>query len=336
MYTPHTRAIITTPTPSLQKQSRFWFVSIASACRNTDAWPTPANYQTTLPDVYRSVTSLVITQACVRATEYTVDEWNDGIDIHIPHEPTTHNDRHTQATKDNGTIVSARAAHGNYTQGTALASAVQAALHSASPLLTSIHVEYDLPTHTLRIISKTTVHDGTTYDPVPFTLMWRSGPQTATSMARTMGFDLVDVHAQQTHGGVYHIQASGQIDLATIQGVDVFVDELEHALNGQPLAHIPLVPHTHAPSYTAPHPQHNHTLHSFWPILKLSSLTFRLCVPYVEVHMSRHNNTSSHATFIKKYRPFQTHGVNHTLQIEVGCVQYENPHECTVEIDTNA
>lgn len=184
-------------------------------------WPTTAHWRADLALPMRNVIGIRVLAASVAATEYTVDDSNQMLDVEI-----------------NNEVYVVAVTRGLYASGTDLAAAVEAAIVSTDTALQHFIVHYIVLTD--RVVIKETT--GTA-----FAIKWRSGRHANTSMWRTLGFDLSDAHSTLV-GGHHELAARNRIDLVGAQTLDVFADELRLEV---PLVRVQLpsarcVSHTHS------------------------------------------------------------------------------------------
>lgn len=279
----------------LQKRRRVWQLNFNAACRDMTVWPTTAVWQMDLATTMRNVNSVSLRSVALHAAEYTVDAWNNTIDVQL-----------------GGTVYTVNVPLGMYASGANLATAVTAAFVATDVALANLSVAYVALTDSV-VVSETT--------PLPFTLLWHSGPTSSTSMWATLGFQRTDLSSALS-GGSHEAAGQGKIDLDGVLAVDIFADELSNSLNG-PIGRVLLEQSTAgAPSFQTLVSNEHHT---FWPIGRIQFLTFRFMVQYGQVE--------SDGTVSCAYRPYEFHGRNNTLRLDFGVMSYMNPMEEEVQLD---
>lgn len=280
----------------LQKGQRIWKLNFSSECRDVSAWPTPAAWRQDLATHLRNVSSVALRSAAVHPSEYTVDVWNNFVDISV-----------------GGTSYAVSVPIGDYATGVALAAAVQAAIIATAGALAAFTVAFDALTDAI------TVSEGT---PTAFTLMWRSGATANVGMWKTMGFELADA-ASVLVGGSHDAVAPGRVDLVGALALDVFCDELKHSVDG-PIGRI-LLQRTVAGAPVFQSFTEIDDSHAFWPVGRLTFVTLRFMVERVRVNQD--------GSLLCVYRPYVFNGRNNTLRLDFGCTEYVNPMELDVLID---
>ena len=279
---------------NLSRGIRIWKLNLHSACRNLTDWPTSAEWRIGLPTVMRNVSSVSISSVCLHASEFTVDVWNQFINIQL-----------------GGNVYTVEVPIGMYSK-VDLATAVTAAFVATDPALASITVTYTSVTDSMTVSEST---------PVPFTLLWSTGQHANTSMARTLGFDQVDT-ASTLSGGSHVVSSSGRVDLDGVLAIDVFADELSNSMDG-PVGRVLLERQLDGAPVFQKTPVEE--THSFWPIGRLQFLTFRFMVQYGRVNQD--------GSIVCDYRPYQFHGKENTIRLDVGETTYINPLENEVQLD---
>jgi hypothetical protein len=274
----------------LQKGTRIWKLNFSSACRD-DAWPSTSVWRVDLPTVMRNVSSVSLRSVGLHASEYTVDAWNNTIDVAF-----------------GGNTYAVVVPIGMYT-ASALATAVTAAFVATDVALAAFTATYTALTDTI------TIAEGT---PAAFTLLWVSGTNANTSLARTLGYT---TDTSSTLVGVSHVAAApGRVDLDGVLAIDVFADELTNSMDG-PIGRVMLEREPDAPVFQQTPLEEVHT---FWPIGRLQFLTFRFMVQYGRVEAG---------VVTCDYRPYEFHGKNNTLRLDFGETSYINPMEKEVQLD---
>lgn len=234
----------------LEKGRRIWKLNFNSDCRDS-TWPTTAAWRVDLPTVMRNVSSVVLRSVALHASEYTVDVWNNAIDVDF-----------------GGTTYEVFVPVGMYSGGD-LATAVTAAF-AAVPALATFTATYTPLTDTITISEST---------PTVFTLLWLSGANANASLAQTMGYTRIDTISTLV-GGAHVVVAPGRIDLDGVLAIDIFADELSNSMDG-PIGRVllqkqlPGAPVFQETAFEEPH--------TFWPIGRLQFLTFRFMVQYARI-----------------------------------------------------
>jgi len=225
-----------------------WHLNVESACRDTQVWPSTAEWRIDLSTPLRNVTSVALRSVGLHASEYTVDVWNQWVDIKL-----------------GGVVYEVAAPLGMVSSGTALATTLQTSIVATHPALAAFTVVYNSTTDTLTLTETTSA---------PFTLLWATGPHATTSLWKTMGYTLADTTS--TAGGVS--VSPGRIDLHGVLAIDVFADELENSVNG-PMGRVTLqrdLPGDTPVFLVIP----TGNVHTFWPLARLTFLTLRFMVQY--------------------------------------------------------
>jgi hypothetical protein len=243
----------------------------------------------------RNVTSTTLRSVGLDVAEYTVDAWNNMIDVNV-----------------GGTDYVVGVGVGMYATGSDLATAITTAFVATHAALAAFTAVYTPLTDTITI-SETT--------PTQFTLLWGSGPNVNTSLWKTLGFVQQDVVSVLV-GGSQDVMSPGRVDLYGVLAIDVFADELTNSLEGpigrvllkQTLEGAPVFQETIVNDY-----------HTFWPISKIQFLTFRFMVQYGHIN--------DDASVVCKYRPYEFHGRHNTVQLDFGVTSYLNPLEAEVQLE---
>jgi hypothetical protein len=251
-----------------------------------------------LSNFMHNVSSVALRSVALHASEYTVDAWSNTLDVQL-----------------GATLYTVTVPSGMYTSGAALASGVQAAIIATHAALANFSVVYTPLTDSLSI------HEST---PAAFSLLWATGPSVNTSMWKTLGFNIADLSSSLT-GGTHAASAPGRIDLDGPLAIDVFADELKHSIDG-PIGRVELRRDRDTHSTVFQHYNDVKEAHTFWPIARLTFLTFRFLVQRVAVD----------ATLTCDYRPYQFHGRNNTLRLDFGCTEYVNPMEQDIQLDAGS
>lgn len=292
---PQTRKVSPSPCKLLEKGSRVWALNFQSSCRDPVMWPNTSAWRADLSSVMRNVTSVRLQSVALSQTEYTVDIWNNRIDVII-----------------GGTEYPVVVPIGMYTTGTSLAAAVTAAFVATAPALAAFTATYTALTDNITISEST---------PTAFVLPWRTGTNVNKSMCKTLGYRQEDVNSI-LDGGSHEAVAPGRVDLNGVLAIDVFADELTNSLEG-PIGRVllnksfeesPVFQETIIDDY-----------HTFWPIGRIQFLTFRFMVQY--------GRLNDDGTILCDYRPYEFHGRQNTLRLDFGVASYMNPMEAEVQLD---
>ena len=279
----------------LQRGKRIWRLNFNSQCRDLRQWPTSSAWASSLTHIMRNVSSVALRSVACHASEYVVDVWNNTLDILF-----------------GGTLYSVTVPVGDYTAVT-LPPGVQAAIIATDVALANFTVTYASLTDTV-LISETT--------PAVFTLLWRTGPNANTSMWKTLGYTLNDITSSL--GATHDAPAPARIDLIGVLAIDVFADELNNSVEG-PIGRVQLaraVPD--GPIFQ----NFTNETHAFWPIGRLTFLTFRFMVEFAKM--------STDGTMVCDYRPYIFNGRNNTVRVDIGCTEYVNPMEKDVHLEPSA
>jgi hypothetical protein len=281
----------------LKREKRIWRLNLSSECRDNEVWPTPSEWRMDLPTHVRNISSVALRSVAMHASEYTVDVWNQSIDLLF-----------------GGTTYAVTVPVGEHTSGASLAGAVQAAIIATDAALLAFTVSYTALTDTI------TISEGT---PGEFTLLWRSGTNANTSMWKTLGYELRDTTSVLV-GGTHDAVAPGRVDLMGVLAIDLFADELEHSVDG-PIGRIQL--QRTVAGDTPVYQRYNYITeaHTFWPISRLTFLTLRFMVERVRVNQD--------GTTMCDRRPYMFNGRNNTVRLDFGCTEYVNPLEEDVQLD---
>ena len=305
----------------LERTQRIWRLNFNSECRDNVAWPTTAAWRMNLSNPMRNVSSVNLSSVALHASEYTVDVWNNTLDISV-----------------GGNTHTVTVPVGIHTTGTSLAEAVQATIRATHPALANFIVSYTPSTDTMIVREST---------PDSFSLLWRSGPGVNTGMWKTMGYDLVDVSSSLGETGDHEIIAPHRIDLVGPLAIDVFADELCNSVDG-PIGRVALERPSAGGAVFQTYNTNTNTntmseAHTFWPISRITFLTFRFMVQRVKVDDVGGDGTKTHtpapaianATVAPScdYRPYVFNGRNVTLRVEFGCTEYVNPMVHDVQLD---
>lgn len=233
----------------LEKGRRIWKLNFNSECRDP-TWPSTAAWRMDLPTVMRNVSSVVLRSAALHASEYTVDVWNNRIDVEF-----------------GGPTYEVVVPIGMYLAST-LATAITAAFVATDAALAAFTATHNSLTDTITIAEAT---------PAVFTLLWLSGPNANTSLAHTLGYTRVDTVSSLV--GVQMVVSQGRVDLDGVLAIDIFADELANSMDG-PIGRVLLEKESGAPVFQETSFEEHHT---FWPIGRLQFLTFRFMVQYGRV-----------------------------------------------------
>ena len=284
----------TTPCKDLERGTRVWKLNFDSSCKDGATWPTTSQWRMELSTYVRNVTSTTLRSVGLDMAEYTVDAWNNMIDVNT-----------------GGVDYAVSVELGMYASGGDLATAITAAFvtHAALANLTAVYTPL---TDTITISEST---------PTEFTLLWGSGANVNSSLWKTLGFVQQDVTSVLS-GGAQVVISPGRIDLYGVLAVDVFADELTNSLEGpigrvllkQTVDGAPVFQETIVNDY-----------HTFWPISKIQFLTFRFMVQYGHINED--------GSMVCKYRPYEFHGRHNTIQLDFGVTSYVNPLEAEVQLE---
>jgi hypothetical protein len=293
---PQTRKVSPSPCSNLlEKGNRVWALNFQSSCRDPVMWPNTSAWRADLSSVMRNVTSVRLQSVALSPAEYTVDIWNNRIDVII-----------------GGTEYAVVVPTGMYATGTSLAAAVTAAFIATDPALAAFTATYTGLTDSITISESS---------PTAFVLPWRTGNNVNQSMCKTLGYRQEDVDSI-LDGGSHEAVAPGRVDLNGVLAIDVFADELTNSLEG-PIGRVllnksfeeaPVFQETIIDDY-----------HTFWPIGRIQFLTFRFMVQYGRIN--------DDGTILCDYRPYEFHGRQNTLRLDFGVSSYMNPMEAEVQLD---
>lgn len=257
-------------------------------------WPTTSEWQLPLSTHMRNVSSVVVRSAALHASEYTVDVWNNMIDVEF-----------------GGTVYAVEVEIGMYTTLT-LVAAVTAAFVATDAALSGFNVTY-LPQTDSIVISEGT--------PSPFTILWKSGVNVNTSMWRTLGYTRSDLSS--ILNGTHNAVAQGRVDLQGPLAIDLFANELTNSIDG-PIGRVMLQRTVDGGPIFDRNVLNN--IHSFWPIGRLQFMTFKFMIQYGHIN--------ENGTTFCDYRPYVFHGQNNTVRLEFGLTSFVNPLEDEVQLDT--
>jgi len=280
-------------TPNHVQTTRVLKYVFCSADRDITIYPDPSLYRVRLPKVLRNVIAVSLHTGVIPRAEYNVNKWAQWLDI----------------DDGGGTIYEVKLPVGNYNQvGLApedFASALQAAIIATNAALAGYTVVHDTLTQKVTINS----------NGAPFSILWATGPNQPISLWQQMGFPRVDTALLTSH------TSTGVLDMTGNVTIDLFIDELEGALEGAELAHINLTP---VISYTNYTPLDSGSRVYFWPIGKLGYMTLRFMVARTVLV----NGVVESAP-----RLYDFNGKENNVRFEFVVREYRNVLEDEVELD---
>jgi len=272
---------------------RFAFMSQS---RDVTLYPTPSFYRVVLPVPQKNVIGIGLNLAVLPLTEYNVNEYNQWLDVDA-----------------NGTLVSVELPTGIYTLAN-LAAGLQAALVAASPALAAYTVALS-PT-----LNKITIN--TNNAAAPCTLLFGTGPNLNRSLWQVLGF----VRGVDTF--VSDVQAApGVVDLLGALAVDMFIDEIKTAIGSadNAFARIDLYRTQTTSDATFFTPPGDGLPLFFWPIARLTFLTFRFLVKYSVLEAD--------GSIRELYRPYLCNYRNNAVRLDIVTREYKSPLEDSVELE---
>lgn len=292
--TPTFRKLIPTTTCEPGRRRQIWKLNFNSECRDRASWPSSSEWRARASSAMRNVSSVRLRSIGLHAAEYTVDVWNNRMDLEFA-----------------GTVYQVTIPVGEYASGTALAAATTTAITSTSGALAGFSVTYSTLLDSLAVLEGT---------PTEFTILWASGPNVNTSAYRVLGFERSDLAS--VLNGPNHEVVGGRVDLDGVLAIDVFADELTKSLDG-PVGRVVLRKQYAGAPVFQDLPVND--FHTFWPIARLTFLTFRFMVQYGHVNPD--------GTVLCEYRPYVFNGKPNTVRIDFGVTSYINPMEDDVQLD---
>lgn len=278
----------------LQYGRKLYKYTFQSDQRDTTFFPSPSFYRIQLLVPLRNVIGIFMNTAVIPISEPAVNPYNQWIDIEVA-----------------GTLYQVQVPEGDYSDGLSLASGIQGAIQAMGGPLALFTVSYTLLTRTLTINT----------NGAPCIIRWSTGPNVNRNMWIVMGFPRED-----TADLVVHV-APGIIDLAGPLAIDVFIEEIKSQINStdNPFVRINLQKFTPTSTITYFTPTEGGLPQTFWPIARLSYLTFSFMVKYTEL--------LPNGDIVVKYRPYDFKQRQHTFQITVQTKEYKNMFEDVVELD---
>lgn len=290
-----TRELVPLACVDLERGTRVWKLNFDSSCKDGVQWPTTSHWRMDLSTFVRNVTSTTLRSVGLEPAEYTVDVWNNMVDVEV-----------------GGTQYAVAVELGMYANGTDLATAISTAFVATHAALAGFSVVYTALTDRMTVSEST---------PTQFSLLWGSGENANTSLWKTMGFLQQDVSSTLS-GGAHQVDSPGRVDLYGPLAIDVFADELTNCLEG-PLGRVLLSRSVEGAPVFRENTLDNH--HTFWPISKIQFITFNFMVQYGHINAD--------GTVVCKYRPYEFHGRHNTVQLDFGVMSYMNPLEAEVQLE---
>jgi hypothetical protein len=292
-----TRGPLCTP-HSLTYTTRLRRCTFESEARDTQLYPSPAHYRMNLPVTQKNVIGIGLNLAVIPVSEYNVNVYAQWVDIEVA-----------------GVLYSIKLPEGNYTNVTPgltnFSTALQAALVATSPVFAAYTVSFVLLTNKLVI----TTNGG------PCILRFGTGPNVNRSLWQVMGFPRVDTAdlSVQTSPGV--------VNMFGVLAIDLFIEEISNSIDSadNAFARIDLYRVTGS-EYCFFTPPGDGLPSYFWPISRLTFLTFSFKVRYSEILPDN--------TVIERYRPYEFNGRQHTLRLDIVSKEYKSPLEENIELES--
>ena len=267
-------------------QERVKQFTFSSVNRDIIVYPTSSNYKLQIPILLRNVIGITVQSAVLPRSEYNVNKFEQYLDIYIPFTNITYSIQLPVGTYDTNGIV-----FNDFT--IALQNAI-----TALPDLVTFTVTYNTLTGKIQLQSN---------NATAFQLLFKTGPNQAVSMCNQMGFPREDTLPSAD------ITAPYMIDLTGTTTINVYIDEVQAALENEPVASIHLKPQKPYTVYMAELKKRQY----FWPIGKVAFITLRFVVT---------GKNGDH-------RLYDFNGMNNTINLEFTYLQYKNVLENEIELD---
>ena len=275
----------------VKRLRRFSFMSEA---RDPVKYPSPAYYRSTLPIPQKNVVAIGLNLAVIPLSEYNINEYNAWLDIDVA-----------------GVTYSVLLPVGTY-NGTTIAPGLQAAIVATNVALAAYTVTLT------PLTSKITID---TNGP-PCVLLFRTGPHVNRNLWQVLGFprfaDTLDL--------AVHV-APGTVSLFGAMSIDVFIDEISNSIQStdNAFARIDLLRTVVTADVTFFTPPGDGLPLAFWPISRLTFLTFSMLVKYTEI--------TATGDLVERYRPYLFNGRDHILRLDIITQEYKSPLEESIELE---
>ena len=261
------RAPLCTPHP-LTYTTRLRRCTFESEARDTQLYPSPSYYRMNLSVIQKNVIGMGLNLAVIPVSEYNINIYTQWLDIEVA-----------------GVLYSIQLPEGNYTNVTPgitnFSTALTVALIATSPVFAAYTVAFEALTN--KYIIKT--HGG------PCILRFGTGPNVNRSLWQVMGYprvDTLDLTVQES---------PGVVNMFGALAIDLFIEEISNAIDSADNMFARLDLNRIATSeYCFITPPGDGLPRYFWPISRLTFLTFSFKVRYSEVLPDN--------TIIQRYRPY--------------------------------
>lgn len=291
------RAPLCTPHP-LTYTTRLRRCTFESEARNTQLYPYPSYYRMNLSVTQKNVIGIGLNLAVIPVSEYNVNIYTQWLDIEVA-----------------GVLYSIQLPEGNYTNVTPgttnFSTALKAALIATSPVFAAYTVAFEALTNK----SVINTHGG------PCILRFGTGPNVNRSLWQIMGYPRVDTPDLSIQ------ESPGVVNMFGALAIDLFIEEISNAIDSadNAFARIDLY-RTTGSEYCFFTPPGDGLPRYFWPISRLTFLTFSFKVRYSEILPDN--------TIIERYRPYLFNGRQHTLRLDIVSKEYKSPLEENIELES--
>jgi len=277
------------------KAKRYTFQSEA---RDTTLYPSPAHYRMNLPVPQKNVIGIGLNLAVVPISEYNVNPFTQWIDIRVA-----------------GVTYSVQLPEGNYVTVAGnplnIATSLQAAIVAFNPALAAFTVTLSALNNRITINT----------NGAPCSLLFGTGPNVNKCLWQILGFPRVDTD------DLVVLDAPGTVDVTGTRAIDVFIEEIANSIDStdNAFARIDLLRYNITTDVTFFTPPGDGVPRYFWPISRLTFLTFSFLVRYTEI--------MPNGTLIETYRPYLFNGRQHTMRLDVISKEYKSPLEDNIELE---
>jgi hypothetical protein len=283
------------PPASLGFTKRLRRFAFMSEARDTALYPSPSYYRSTLSIPQKNVVAIGLNLAVIPLSEFNINAYNQWLDIEV-----------------GGVTYEVELPAGNYTTVNIQAT-LQLAIRTTAVALLAYTVLLHPLTNTIEI---------STNGP-PCVLLFRTGPHVNRNLWQVLGFPrTVDTASLTVH------LAPGTVSLFGTMAIDVFIDEISNAIQStdNAFARIDLLRTSVTADVTffTP-PGDGLPLGFFWPISRLTFLTFNFMVKYTELLAG--------GEIVDRYRPYMFNGRNHILRLDIVTQEYKSPFEESIELE---
>ena len=282
------------PTPyNLARTTRTRRYTFQSDARDTTLYPTPSKYRMNLPVPQKNVIAIGLNLAVIPISEYNINPYTQWLDIFF-----------------GATLYSVMMPEGNYTAAT-LPAQLQAAIVATNAALAAFTVTLSPFTNKITI----NTNGG------PCSLLFFSGPHVNVNMWQIIGFP-----RQDTPSNAVQV-APNVIDTIGTLAIDFFIPEIANNIEStdNAFARIDLSRFGALSEHTYFTPPGDGLPLTFWPISRLTFLTFEFRVRYTKLEPD--------GTIIEAYRPYLFNGRNNTIRLDIITREYKSPLEETIELE---